>query len=135
MLHQANNNYKCEEGTLYFKSCSRKRNEKEWRTCIRSREEKERVLRAYHASSIDKPGCEDGEMSMPVCVPSLQQQKGTSNCGVFAIAFAYHMAEFDQGIMQNYLSDCFRPREHHFPFISLDIIILQVQNARKHDSV
>ena len=30
------------------------------------------------ASSIGKPGCEDGEMSMPVCVPSLQQQKGTS---------------------------------------------------------
>ena len=39
---------------------------------------KERVLRACHASSIGKPGCEDGEMSMPVCVPSLQQQKGTS---------------------------------------------------------
>ena len=39
---------------------------------------KERVLRACHASSIGKPGCEDGEMSMPVCFPSLQQQKGTS---------------------------------------------------------
>ena len=66
------------------------------RTCIRSQEEKERVLRACRASSIGKPGCEDGEMSMPVCVPSLQQQKGTSDCGMFTIAFAYDMAEFDR---------------------------------------
>ena len=76
---------------------------------------------SFTCLSCFKPGCEDGEMSMPVCVPSLQQQKGTGDCGVFAIAFAYHMAEFDQGIMQNHLSDCFKlpfqlkecgPREH-----------------------
>ena len=87
---------------------------------------------------------EDGEMSLPVYVPSLQQQKGTNDCGVFAIAFAYYMAsgdnveiiEFDQGKMRNHLSDCFKnskllpfpqlkecgPRElHRFPFTCVDI--------------
>ena len=38
------------------------------RTCIRSQEEKERVLRACRASSIGKPGCEDGEVSMRLFV-------------------------------------------------------------------
>ena len=59
MLHQANNNYKCEEGTLYFKSCSRKDNEKEWRTCIRSREERrEFYVLVMLQLSIGKPSLE-----------------------------------------------------------------------------
>ena len=44
----------------------------------------------------------------------VQQQKGMADCGVFAIAFAYHSAqgddvtklEFDQPVMRQHLLDC-----------------------------
>ena len=89
---------------------------------------------------------EDGEEVDPhliVHIPPVQQQKGSSDCGVYAIAFAVHAAlgddvehlEFDQTQMRNYLLQCFRKRElvrfptirkrsrrnNHFPYQEVEV--------------
>ena len=70
---------------------------------------------------------EDGEEVDPhlvVHIPPVQQQKGTTDCGLYAIAFAVHAAfgddvmnlEFDQTQMRSHLLQCFRKKELvHFP--------------------
>ena len=66
--------------------------------CVRSEEEKLRVLSACHASSTGSR-------------MAVQQQKDGFNCGLFSIAFAYHVAagdnvkrlNFDQ---ENHLVSC-----------------------------
>ena len=65
---------------------------------------------------------EDGKEVDPhliVHIPPVQQQKGSSDCGIYAIAFAVHAAlgddvehlEFDQTQMRNHLLQCFGKRE------------------------
>ena len=65
---------------------------------------------------------ENGEEVDPhlvVHVPPVQQQKGSSDCGVYAIAFAVHAAlgddvkhlELDQTQMRNHLLQCFKKKE------------------------
>ena len=62
---------------------------------------------------------EDGEEVDPyliVHIPPVQQQTGSSDCGVYAIAFAVHAAlgddvkhlELDQTRMRSHLLQCFR---------------------------
>ena len=64
---------------------------------------------------------EDGEEVDPhliVHIPPVQQQKGSNDCGVYAIAFAVHAAlgddvkhlEFNQTQMRNHLLQCFRKK-------------------------
>ena len=72
---------------------------------------------------------EDGEEVDPylnVHIPPVQQQTGSSDCGVYAIALAVHAAlgddvkhlEFDQTRMRNHLLHCFRKKEFvRFPTI------------------
>ena len=89
---------------------------------------------------------EDGEEVDPhlvVRIPPVQQQKGSSDCGVYAIAFAVHAAlgddikdlEFDQAQMRNHLLKCFRKKElvrfpttrkrsrhnNHFPYCEIQV--------------
>ena len=64
---------------------------------------------------------EDGEVDPHLIahIPPVQQQKGSNDCGVYAIAFAVHAAlgddvkhlEFDQTRMRNLLLQCFRKKE------------------------
>ena len=65
---------------------------------------------------------EDGEEVDPhlvVHIPPVQQQKGSADCGLYAIAFAVHAAcgddvmnlEFDQAQMRSHLLECFRKKE------------------------
>ena len=78
-----------------------------------------------------------------VHIPPVQQQKGSSDCGVFAIAFAVHAAlgdevmhiEFDQTQMRSHLLQCFRNKElvrfptirkcsqrnNHFPYRDVEV--------------
>ena len=52
---QVNENYKCEDGILYFKSHSRNSTKDDpWRIVVRNMEEKERVLKACHSCSTGK---------------------------------------------------------------------------------
>ena len=104
---------------------------------------------------------EDGEEVDPhliVHIPPVQQQKGSSDCGLYAIAFAVHAAcgdhlkdlKFDQTQMRIHLLQCFRKKElvrfpttrkrsqrnNHFPY--REVGVLQLPNARvmwRHDSV
>lgn len=70
-------------------------------------------LRAIYAT--------DGELA--VTVPVVQRQKGGSDCGVFAIAYLFHLALgdkpeeliFDQAMMRGHLAMCFE-RRSVFPF-------------------
>ena len=66
---------------------------------------------------------EDGEEVEPFIrahIPHVQQQKGDSNCGVFAIAFALHAIlgddmtniHFDQTVMRSHLLHCLQTK--HF---------------------
>lgn len=63
---------------------------------------------------------DDGiETTLTVHVPRLQKQRGSNDCGCFAIAFAYHMArgdemeniEFNQGKLRTHLSNCFKNKK------------------------
>ncbi len=68
------------------------------------------------------------QWGLAIHVPKLQWQSGASDCGVFAIAFAYHVArwddvgdmEFDQGKMRSHLSNCFSNKKL-LPFPSLNV--------------
>ena len=42
-------NFKFEDGVLYYKKCSKAEKDEEWRICVRSSEEKARVLESCHA--------------------------------------------------------------------------------------
>ncbi len=89
---------------------------------------------------------EDGEEIDPhltVHIPPVQQQRGSSDCGVFAIAFAIHAAlgddveyiDLDQTLMRNHLLERFRRkaierfpttrkrsrRIEYFPYHQIDI--------------
>ena len=89
---------------------------------------------------------EDGERVDPhllVDVPNIKQQHGTTDCGAFAIAYAYHASlgddlctiMFDQKKMRQHLETCFRlgklscfphsigykPKEMHFPFQEIEV--------------
>lgn len=52
-------------------------------------------------------------------MPYVQQQRGGTDCGVFAIAFAVHLAfgdnlatlQFDQALMRRHLLKCFQKKE------------------------
>ena len=66
-------------------------------------------------SKLQKKG-EKEVLILTVDIPSIQQQKGNSDCGVFAIAFAVHAAlgttieeiEFNQYDMREHIVNCFR---------------------------
>ena len=89
---------------------------------------------------------EDDERVDPhllVDVPNIKQQHGTTDCGAFAIAYAYHASlgddlstiMFDQKKMRQHLETCFRlgklscfphsigykPKEMHFPFQEIEV--------------
>ena len=61
---------------------------------------------------------------LSVNVPSVQQQRGYTSCGLFAIAFAFHAARgddltkisFHQDKMRQHLAKCFKNR-HFTPFL------------------
>ena len=72
----------------------------------------------------------DGDLRLVVKVPAVQRQLGGKDCGVFAIAFAYHAARgddlssftFDQAQLRQHLAMCFVngkmspfPRFHNLP--------------------
>ena len=65
---------------------------------------------------------EDGDKFLTVKVPAVQQQTGKVDCGIFAIAFAYHAAsgdnpaelQFQQERMRDHLLQCFKNNSHHF---------------------
>ena len=104
---------------------------------------------------------EDGEEVDPhliVHIPPVQQQKGSSDCGVYAIAFAVHAAlgndvkdlKFDQTQMRNHLLQCFRKKElvrfpttrkhsrrnNHFPYWEVEVFCsCQIPVIRRHDSM
>ena len=65
---------------------------------------------------------EDGEEVDPhikVYVPAIQQQTGDNDCGVFAVAYAFHALlgdnietlEFDQSKMRLHLLDCLKKKK------------------------
>ena len=65
---------------------------------------------------------------LSVKVPSVQQQRGYTSCGLFAIAFAFHAARgddltkisFHQDKMRQHLAKCFKTDTlHHFPTVFL----------------
>ena len=73
----------------------------------------EEQIAAVYASFCSKDGL------LTITKVGVQQQKGMTDCGLFAIAFAYHSArgddvsklEFDQSIMRQHLLDCFQSEE------------------------
>ena len=62
---------------------------------------------------------EEVDPHLVVHIPSVQQQQGSSDCGLYAIAFALHAAcgddmkdlEFNQTQMRSHLLECFRKKE------------------------
>ena len=66
-------------------------------------------------SKLQKKG-ENEVLTLTVDIPSVQQQKGNSDCGVFAISFAVHAAlgnnieeiEFNQYETREHIVNCFR---------------------------
>ncbi len=62
----------------------------------------------------DEDGDESNPATLTVEVPYVQQQKGYTDCGLFAIAFAVHLAledevttlNFEQSLMQQHLLKC-----------------------------
>jgi len=63
-----------------------------------------------------------GYKYLEVKVPAVQEQSGVKDCGVFAIAFAYHAARddlskmrFHQERLQPHLVQCFK-KKHLEPF-------------------
>ena len=73
----------------------------------------EQQIAAVYASFCSKDGL------LMITKVGVQQQKGMMDCGLFAIAFAYHSAlsdnvsslEFDQSMMRKHLLDCFQSEE------------------------
>ena len=59
---------------------------------------------------------EDGDKCLEIKVPAVQQQRGKVDCGVFAVAYAFHAArgddlraiEFQQDRMRSHLLQCFK---------------------------
>ena len=86
-----------------------------------------------------------GEKEVPtltVGIPSIQQQKGNSDCGVFAIAFAVHAAlgstieeiEFNQYEMRENIVNCFRNGLFNpFPTVFFENISKIEQLSRQRD--
>jgi len=77
---------------------------------------------------------EDGEKLEPVLdvnIPRVQQQLGANDCGLYAIAFALHVAMnnipeqmiFEQSLMRKHLHSCFRKKKlEPFPHKKVDIV-------------
>ena len=86
---------------------------------------------------------EDDVTSLAVQIPPVQQQNGSNDCGLFAIAFALHAAlgdnveelEFDQSKMRDHIQKCFgkkyldpfpttskkSKRSNHFPVREIEL--------------
>lgn len=70
---------------------------------------------------------DEGEIELALTVPSVQQQVGANDCGLFAIAFAVHAAlgesvdelEFDQAQMREHLIKCFT-KKRMLPFPTVE---------------
>ena len=66
-----------------------------------------------------------GDEELRIVVPTVQQQRGSSDCGVFAVAFLFHLALGDlpedliikQSSMRRHLETCFSS-ESVLPFTS-----------------
>ena len=79
--------------------------------------------------------CESaGNSFLAVNVATVQKQRGSDDCGVFAIAFALHAAlghcleeiEFDQATMRDHLLKCYTTRNFtSFPTKNSNIIAAQ----------
>ena len=72
---------------------------------------------------------EDGYKFLEINAPAVQLQQGVKDCGVFAIAFAYHAArgdnlsniKFQQEKMRQYLVHCFKKKRlQPFPHTTLE---------------
>ncbi|KAL5502451.1 hypothetical protein EMCRGX_G009227 [Ephydatia muelleri] len=92
-------------------------------------------------SSEDDSDCHKGGQSKAVNVATVQKQRGSDDCGVFAIAFALHAAlghckeeiEFDQATMRDHLLKCYTTRNftpfptkkvkraHHTLIMNIDV--------------
>ena len=77
------------------------------------------LARIYRSLQTD----EDGDLMLQINVPTVQQQFGSCDCGLFAIAFALHLAMgddpqhilFEQSQMRSHLLKCFQKRRwNHF---------------------
>lgn len=97
----------------------------------------------YRALITTEEDGEDVDPHLVIHAPPVQQQKGDSDCGVYAIGFALHAAlgdtikdiEFDQPRMRDHLLDCFRKKEltrfptikkcsmrfNHFPYREIEL--------------
>lgn len=76
---------------------------------------------------------EDGEGMAELCIsiPQVQQQLGGYDCGLFAVAFALHIAMndipeqmvFEQTVMRQHLHSCFRKKKlEPFPHKKVDMV-------------
>ena len=90
---------------------------------------------------------EDGEVVDPhiaVCIPNIPQQQGVADCGVYAIAYAFHAARgddlekmtFDQATMREHLARCFsRQKLTPFPHSQKNAGILYPRYPYQHVEV
>ena len=90
---------------------------------------------------------EDGEVVDPhiaVRIPNIPQQQGVADCGVYAIAYAFHAARgddleemtFDQATMREHLARCFsRQKLTPFPHLQKNAGILYPRYLYQHIEV
>ena len=79
----------------------------------------------------DEDGDEISPNELELFLPCVQQQRGVTDCGLFAIAFAFHLASgndvstlmFDQKLMRKHLLNCFEKKKLlPFPCISQTVL-------------
>ena len=96
----------------------------------------------YRSLIIQEEDGEEVDPQIPVRVPTVQPQRGTNDCGIFAIAFALHAAigddfeaiSFDQSKMRSHLLFCFKKKQlipfpqknvvrnrKHFPYCQIEL--------------
>ena len=88
------------------------------------------LAQVYRLKAISGEGVNHLKPQLTVQIPSIPQQKGSTDCGVFAIAYAYHAAKkddisqiiFRQESLRRHLTKCFRrgkmspfPRDKYTP--------------------
>ena len=94
---------------------------KESQEGVRSAHPSTHQLALIYRLSVSREDEEGDELDLPtlfVDVPYIQQQRGLVDCGVFAIAFAVHLAlgddvtrlNFNQGQMRKHLLKCFQEK-------------------------
>ena len=99
---KVNNNYKLDAGQLYYKKATDDGSDSSvWKMCIRSEEERMRVVKS----------CHEGVGGITATI--------SNNCGAFSIAAAFHTAlgddvgvlTFDEAKLRPHLAECFELKE------------------------